>query len=48
MSDYFDILNDVSEYVTLIQGVENHVNVSCAVTISGVFIFNTIFKRVLP
>ena len=36
----FDILNEMSEYLTLVQLIYNLVSLSKAVTISGVWIFD--------
>ena len=44
----FDIINDMSEYLTLIQLMDNLGNVSHAVTMSGVWIFITNKKRDTP
>ena len=45
---YFDILNDIIEYFTLVRFMDNFINVSYAVTISGAYIFDEIFKKYLP
>ena len=47
-SDAFDILDDMNEYVTLVQFMDNLGHVCHAGTIDGVWIFDTNFKRALP
>ena len=44
----FYIINDMSGYVTLVQLMDNLVNVSHAVTIYGVWIFDYSSKIALP
>ena len=46
-SDEFDILDDMSEFIKLVQLMGNPGNVSRYVTISGVWIFDANSKRAL-
>ena len=47
LASTFDIINDMSEYVTLVQLVDNPVNLSYAVAIPGVWTFDANYKRYL-
>ena len=46
-SELFDIINYISEYVTLVQFVETVGNVSCDVIIAWVWIFDSNYKKSL-
>ena len=43
----FDILNDISEYLTLVQLMESLGNVNCAISIVGHWIFDSNYKKSL-
>ena len=46
-NDVFDIINNVSEYVTLVQLMESLVNVNHAISIVGYWIFDSSYKKSL-
>ena len=46
-NDAFDILNDISEYVTLVQLMDSLVNFNCTISIVGHWIFDSKFKKAL-
>ena len=46
--DTFDILNNISEYVTLMQLMDSLVNVNHAVSVVGKCIFDLNYKKSLP
>ena len=47
-NDAFDILNEISEGVTLVQLLELIVNVNIAISIVGHWIFDSNYKKELP
>ena len=46
-NDVFDILKNVSEYVTLVQLMDSLVNVNHAISIVGYWIFDSNYKKEL-
>ena len=46
-NNYFDILNDTSEDVTLVQLMESLVNVNHDISVVGYFIFDSIYNKAL-
>ena len=44
----FDIINDISEYITLVQLVDTVVNVNHAVSISGFWIYYLNYEKEFP
>ena len=46
-NDAFDILNDISEYVTLVQLIYSLGNVNRAISIVGYWIFDSNYKKSL-
>ena len=44
----FGIFNDISDYVTLVQPVDNAVNVNNVLSIIGCWIYYSNYKRTLP
>ena len=46
-NDAFDILNEITENVTLIQLIYSLVNVNCAIIIVGYWIFDSNYKKAL-
>ena len=46
-TDDYDILNNISEYVTLVQLMDSLVNVNCAIIIVGYGVFYSIYEKSL-
>ena len=46
-NDAFGIINDISEYVTLVQYMDSLGNVNCAISIVGHWIFDSNYKKAL-
>ena len=46
-NDYFDILNDISEYETLVQLMDSLVNVNRSISVVGYWIFDSNYKKAL-
>ena len=46
-NDAFGILNDISEYVTLVQLMESLGNLDCATSIEGHWIIDSKYKKAL-
>ena len=45
--DAFDILNDIGEYVTLVQSIDSRENVNHAISIVGHSIFDSNYEKAL-
>ena len=46
-NDAFDILNDISEYVTLVQLMDSLGNLNHAISMIGYWIFDSNYKKAL-
>ena len=44
---FFDILTDISEHVTLVQLMYSLVNVNCAISVVGYWIFDSNYEKSL-
>ena len=47
VNNYFDILNYISENVTLVQLMDTLANVNCAISIVGYWIFDSNYEKAL-